>query len=165
MRCSWGSSCVLIYIYILFHCCSYLMYFQFCGLRFLREKKTSAVPHQSAITSPMARLPRVGAQVTHDTADAFVTSRQLEPSSNESLPVCEFFGGVCLRQCQMRFFSPCKVELKNHDSQFSCLNKCVNTKPSGASSSSVKTKTNKMGICPSKPQTHIFNIQYNQPIV
>ena len=114
--------------FMLFHCCSYFMYFQFCGLRFLREKNKLSSSPWPAITSPVARLPGVGSQVTHDTADAFVTSSRLEPSSNESLPWRVLWS--CLRQCQIRFFHHLKY-LKwnlNHDSQFSCLNKCVKTK-------------------------------------
>ena len=38
---------IYIYHYMLFHCCSYFMYFQFCGLRFLREKTSQQFPMAS----------------------------------------------------------------------------------------------------------------------
>ena len=42
---------------MLFHCCSYFMYFQFCGLRFLREKNISAVPHGQPSPAPWLACP------------------------------------------------------------------------------------------------------------
>ena len=80
--------CRYIYIYISLYVISLLFLFHVFSVLWSqisqRKKHLSSSPWP-AITSPVARLPRVGSQVTHDTADAFVTSSRLEPSSNESL--------------------------------------------------------------------------------